>query len=101
MANWTTDHGSGVLQGAADAAQGVKHEIRARGSEQTPSRDRDATIHARWQAGLPARNAVERDGYAAIEGNLAAGMNHLAWQGREASKMEAARTAEAGFEAGQ
>jgi hypothetical protein len=46
-----------------------------------------------------ARNTFERDCLAALEANLAAGMNHLNWLGKQASAMEAAR-AEANREAG-
>jgi hypothetical protein len=101
MTNWAADRASGVLQGAADATMGVKHEIRARGSEQTPGGDRAAAAHARWEAGLPARNTFERDAFASIEANLTAGMNHLNWLGKQASEMEAGRVRQAGFEAGQ
>jgi hypothetical protein len=60
------DHASGALQGAMDAAQGVAHEVRAGHSDRQPD-DRAAAAHARWHAGLPARNTFERDAYAAIE----------------------------------
>jgi hypothetical protein len=100
MTNPITDRAAGVLQGAADVAQGVTHEVRSgdRDRDREPS-GRAAAAYARWQAGLPARNLYERDAYAAAEANLAAGMRHLAALGRQASAMEAARAAEA--EAGQ
>ena len=100
MTNRIADHASGVLQGIADAAQGVAHEARAGDSDRAPG-DRMAAAYARWQAGLPARNTYERDAYASIEANLAAGMNHLAWPGKQAAEVEAARAAKAETEAGQ
>jgi hypothetical protein len=53
--------------------------VRAGHSDRQPD-DRAAAAHARWQAGLPARNTFERDAYAAVEANLVAGMNHLLFQ---------------------
>jgi len=93
------DRAAGLLQGAADAAQGVKHEARAWHSDRDPE-GRAAAAHARWQAGLPARNTYERDAYASIENRIAAGMNHLARLGSQATRMEAAMAAEAETEAG-
>jgi hypothetical protein len=89
MTSQLADQASGVLQGVADATQGVMHEVRAGHSDRDPS-DRSAAAHARWQAGLPARNTYERDAYASIEANLAAGMDRLARLGKQASEMEAA-----------
>jgi len=94
------DRASGAAQGAADVAQGVTHEVRSGVREHTPS-DRAAAAHARWLAGMPARNLYERDAFASFEASLTAGMNHLSWLGRQASEMVAARAAEArGPEAG-
>ena len=50
---------------------------------------------ARWEAGLAARNQFERDAYAVLENDVAAGANRLARQGKRASEMEAAMTKEA------
>ena len=51
--------------------------------------------------GQPARNAFERDVFAVLENDAAAGMNRLERQGRRATAMEAAMTKEAeGKEAG-
>lgn len=93
------DRATGLLQGAADGAQGVMHKVRAGDSEHHPN-DRATAAHARWEAGLPARNQFERDHFASIEANLTAGMNHLNRLGKQASAMEAARAAEAETEAG-
>jgi hypothetical protein len=93
------DRAAGALQGAADAAIGVAHEARTRDRDDTPG-DRSAAAYTRWQAGFPARNAYGRDAYASIEARLAADMAHLAWLGEQASRMEAARAAEAEAEAG-
>jgi hypothetical protein len=101
MTNPITDRAVGVLQGAADVAQGATHEVRS-GDRDRELSDRAGAAYARWLAGLPARNTFERDAYAAAEANLAAGMRHLAALGRQATAMEAARAAEAkGPEAGQ
>ena len=93
------DRAAGVLQGAADAVQGVMHEARAWHGDRQPD-DRATAAHARWQAGLPARNTFERDAYASLENQVAAGMNHLGHLGRQASQMEAAMAAETETEAG-
>ena len=61
---------AGVLHGAADAARGTKHQARAWSAEQHPN-DREATARERWHAGLPARNAFERDVYDHIEASIA------------------------------
>jgi len=95
------DRAAGVLQGAADAAAGVKHRVRAGHSELEPD-GREQAARARWQAGLPARNQFEKDTYLAIENDVAAGMNRLARHGKQATAMEAAMTREAeSKEAGQ
>jgi hypothetical protein len=101
MTNPITDRAAGVLAGAVDVAQGVTHE--ARGWHPSPAPDgREQAAHARWQAGLPARNSYERDAFASFEASLTAGMNHLDWLGKQATAIEAARGAEAkGPEAGQ
>jgi hypothetical protein len=64
--------------------------VRAGHSDRQPD-DRAAAAHARWHAGLPARNTFERDAYAAIEANLAAGMNRLARLGKQATEREGGR----------
>ena len=89
-----TDRAAGVLQGAADAALGVKHEVRAWHSEAHPD-GRTEAARARWEAGLGARKTFERDAYAVLENDVAAGGNRLARQGKRASEMEAAMTKEA------
>jgi len=94
-----TGRARGVLQGAADAALGVKHEVRAWHTEAQPD-GRSEAARARWEAGLPARNTFERDAYLAIENDVAAGANRLARQGKQASEMEAAMSAAAEPEAG-
>ena len=92
---------AGAVRGAADAARGVEHEARAWGAEKHPS-DREEAARARWEAGLPARNQFERDAYDSIENGVAAGMNRLERQGKQATAMEAAMTKEAeNREAGQ
>jgi hypothetical protein len=60
------DHAAGKLQGAIDAAKGIEHSSRAWVSEPQAD-DRQAEAQARWQAGLPARNAFERNAYHALE----------------------------------
>ncbi len=97
-----TGRATGVLQGAADAALGVKHEVRAGHSETHPD-GRTEAARDRWQAGLPARNQFERDAYASIKNDdVAAGANRLARYGKQATAMEAAMTREAeNKEAGQ
>jgi hypothetical protein len=89
------DRAAGVLQGATDAALGVKHEARAwRHSDAHPD-GRTEAAQARWEAGLAARNTFERDAYRVLENDVAAGANRLARQGKRATAMEAAMTAEA------
>jgi hypothetical protein len=88
------DRAAGALQGAADAATGAMHPVRAWHSEREPDGRMEAA-RARWEAGLPARNTFERDAYASIENSVAAGMNRLAWHGKQASEMEAAMTKKA------
>ena len=88
------DRVAGVLQGTADAALGVTHEVRAWHSDAHPDGRTDAA-RARWEAGRPARNTFERDAYRVLENDVAAGGNRLARQGKRASEMEAAMTKEA------
>jgi hypothetical protein len=66
-----TDRAAGALQGAADAALSVKHQARAWSAEHHPD-GREAAARDRWHAGLPARNAFERDVYRAIEAGISA-----------------------------
>jgi hypothetical protein len=89
-----TDRAAGALQGAADAALGVKHYIRSDDLSPHP-RDREEAARARWHDGQPARNAFERDVYAVLENDAEAGMNRLTRQGKQASALEAAMTKEA------
>jgi hypothetical protein len=64
------DYAAGVAQGAADKAKGVEHSSRAWVSD--PGADeRHAEAHARWSAGLPARNQLERDVYREHENRIA------------------------------
>jgi len=79
---------AGALQGAADAARGVKHHIRSDDLSPHP-REREEAARERWHAGQPARNTFERDVYAVLENDAAAGMNRLARQGKQAAVMEA------------
>jgi len=88
-----TDRVAGMLQGAADAAQGTNHHTRAWSTEHQPD-GREAAARERWHAGQPARNQYERDAYASIENEVRAGMNRLERQGKQAAQMEAAMTAE-------
>jgi hypothetical protein len=88
------DHAAGVLQGAADAAQGTQHRARAWSTEHQPD-GREAAARERWHAGQPARNQFERDTFASIENEVRAGMNRLERQGKRAAAMEAAMTKEA------
>lgn len=90
-----TDRAAGVLQGGADAVRGVAHEVRSGDSDRHP-RDRAAAAHARWEAGLPARNQFERDHYTRLEFEVTAGRMYLDRAAERASVMEAAREAEAG-----
>lgn len=95
------DRAAGPLQGAADAVRGVRHQARSDDLSPHPS-DREEAARARWHAGQPARNPFERDTYAVLENDAAAGMNRLERQGRQAAAMEAAMTKEAANrEAGQ
>lgn len=94
------DQAAGALQGAADAALGVRHQAASDDLSPHP-RDREEAARERWHAGQPARNAFERDVFAVLENDAAAGMNRLERQGRRATAMEAAMTKEAeGKEAG-
>ena len=93
------DRAVGVLQGAVDAVQGVSHEARS-GDRDHELGDREAAAHARWAAGLPARNTFERDAYAKAEVHVTAGRMHLDRTAKQATAMEAAMTAEANREAG-
>ena len=63
------DRAAGALQGATDAALGVKHQARAWSAEQHPD-DREAAARERWHNGLPARNHFERDVFRAIEAGI-------------------------------
>lgn len=64
------DHAAGKLQGAADHVKGIEHSARAWVSD--PGADeRHAEAHARWSAGLPARNQFERDFYREHENRIA------------------------------
>ena len=85
---------AGALQGAADAALGVKHQAASDDLSPHPA-DREEAARERWHAGQPARNAFERDVYAVLENDAAAGMNRLERQGKQATAMEAAMTKEA------
>jgi hypothetical protein len=89
-----TDRAAGVLQGAADTVQGAAHEARSGDRDHEPG-DREAAAHARWQAGLPARNQFERDHFAKLEVEVTAGRMHLDRVAKQATAMEAAREAEA------
>lgn len=88
------DRAAGLLQGATDATVGVKHHVRSDDLSPHPA-DREKAAQERWHAGQPARNAFERDTYAVLENNAAAGMNRLERQGKQATAMEAAMTKEA------
>ena len=89
------DRAAGVLQGGANAVQGTAHEARSGDRDQGLS-DREAAAHARWQAGLPARNQFERDAYAKAEVQVTGGRMYLDRVAERASAVEAAREAEAG-----
>jgi len=89
-----TDRAAGLLQGAADAVQGVTHEARSGDRGHGPS-DREAAAHARWEAGLPARNQFERDHFAKLEVHVTAGRMHLDQVAKQATAVETAREAEA------
>ena len=88
------DQAAGALQGAADAALGVRHQAASDDLSPHP-RDREEAARERWHAGQPARNAFERDVFAVLENDAAAGMNRLERQGKQAAAMEAAMTKEA------
>ena len=88
------DRAAGMLQGAADAARGVRHQAASDDLSPHPA-DREEAARGRWHAGQPARNAFERDAYAVFENDAAAGMNRLERQGKQAAAMEAAMTKEA------
>ena len=94
------DRAAGVLQGAADAALGVRHQAASDDLSPHPI-GREETARERWHAGQPARNAFERDVYFVLENDAAAGMNRLERLGKQASQMEADMAAPAGPEAGQ
>lgn len=85
---------AGALQGAADAALGVRHQAASDDLSPHPS-GREEAARERWHAGQPARNAFERDTYLVLENDAAAGMNRLERRGRRATAMEAAMTKEA------
>ena len=88
------DRAAGALQGAADAALGVRHQAASDDLSPHP-RDREEAARARWEAGLPARNPFERVTYAVLENAATAGMNRLERQGKQAAGMEAAMAKEA------
>ena len=70
VADRAADHAAGVLKGAADKVKGVEHSSRAWVSD--PGADeRHAEARARWEAGLPARNQLERDVYRDHENRIA------------------------------
>ena len=95
------DRAAGALQGAADVVHGIRHQVASDDLSPHP-RDREEAARERWHAGQPACNAFERDTYAVLENDAAAGMNRLERQGRQAAAVEAAMTKEAGNkEAGQ
>jgi hypothetical protein len=66
-----TDRAAGLLQGVTDKAKGLEHSSRAWVSDPGAD-DRHAEAHARWEAGLPARNQLERDVYREHENRIAA-----------------------------
>ena len=88
------DRAAGVLQGAADAALGVRHHVRSDDLSPHPA-GREEAAQERWHAGQPARNPFERDVYAVLEHKAAAGMYRLAQQGKQATAREAAMAKEA------
>ena len=88
------DRAAGLLQGAADAALSVRHQAASDDLSPHPA-DREEAARERWHAGQPARNAFERDVYAVLENDAAAGMNRLERQGKQAAAMEAEMTKEA------
>ncbi len=88
------DRAAGALQGASDAVRGVKHHARSDDLSPHPG-GREEAARARWHAGQPARNRFERDTYAVLEHDAAAGMIRLERQGRQAAAMEAALAKEA------
>ena len=82
------DRAAGALQGAADAALGVKHQARSDDLSPHPS-GREEAARERWHAGQPARNTFERDVYAVLENDAAAGMHRLERQAQQAAGREA------------
>ena len=88
------DRAAGALRGAANAVQGVRHQVASDDISPHP-RDREEAARERWHAGQPARNAFERDTYIVLEHEAAAGMNRLERQGKQATVMEAAMAKEA------
>jgi hypothetical protein len=94
MTNPIVDRAAGKLQGAVDAVQGTAHEARS-GDRERRGAGREAAAHARWEAGLPARNQFERDHFAKLEVHVTAGRMHLDRVAKQASAVEAAREAEA------
>jgi len=93
------DRAAGALQGAADAARGTRHQAASDDLSPHP-RDREEAARARWHAGQPARNQFERDTYAVLEHNAAAGMTRRERLGKQASQVEASMAAPSGPEAG-
>lgn len=88
-----TGRAAGVLQGGADAVQGVKHEARSGDRDHEPGRE--AAAHERWAAGLPARNQFERDHFRQLEAEVTAGRMYLDRVAKQASAVEASRQAQA------
>jgi len=64
-----TDRAAGAVTGAVDAARGFRHESHSWSTEPA-SPERAAAAQARWESGLPARNAYERAAYAAIDATV-------------------------------
>jgi hypothetical protein len=64
------DRAAGIAKGAADRAKGIEHSSRAWVSDPGAD-DRHAEAQARWAAGLPARNLLERDVYREHENRIA------------------------------
>ena len=95
-----TDRAGGAMQGALDAAQGTAHEVRAGDRDHHPD-DRETAARERWETGLPARNAFERDHFLQMEHEVTVGRNYLDRVAKQASAVEASREdAMAGPEAG-
>jgi hypothetical protein len=89
-----TGRAAGVLQGGADAVQGVKHEARSGDRDHEPG-GREAAAHERWAAGLPARNQFERDHFRQLEAEVTAGRMYLDRVAEQAAAVEASRQVQA------